>query len=369
VVGDPAKNAQAGSGDDAGAIGDAVQPFTDALVAAAKTAGNEPAGDPAVSTSVQLGWLVADVLDGRAATPYPGDLGLPPGLGYVAQAIQLKTLLVPLKLDSSADAATVADKLTAGSAAQEEALVWQPKLAAALVGADIRFAKAYGVGRHINALANGEATLKPSTPLVNETISALDDLSTALPPHAARGVANSIRRWQASTINPPDGTLASQCELWRVILTGEKKATELLEPENYLDAGERLAVKLRATATSVLKQYLVWVVLIGVLFVAGICALIFAPKHPGTTAAGLSGVLAALGLTWKGIGGTLGKLAAKLETPLWGAEVDGAVTDAVTLIHQQPSAESVRVRRDTIKTGDYANRAARASPSPPVPAE
>jgi hypothetical protein len=107
----------------------------------------------------------------------------------------------------------------------------------------------------------------------------------------------------------------------------------------------------------------VWVALIALLFVAGICALVFAPRHAGTTAAGVSGVLVSLGLTWKGIGGALGKLTAKLEAPLWGAELDGVVTDAVTLIDKEAPVVSVQARRRASKTGDYAHRAARTKAS------
>lgn len=365
--GDPPKgHGQMSSDDAAGSFGNAVKPFTDALVAAAKTAGEEPAGDPAVSNSLQLGWMVEDILNGTVTMPT--NLALSTEAGHAAQSIQLKTLLLHVTLDATADAQTVVTKLASGSAATAEAESWEPKLAGALVGKDIRFGRAYSVGRQLNALANGPGTLEAvKQASINTTIAALDDLSTGLPPHAARGVANSIRRWQVLQEAPVDGTLNAQCRLWRTILTGEKKSTELLEPENYIDAAERLAVKLRGIATSVLKQYLVWVILVAALFVAGVCVLAFAPKHAGTTVAGLSGVLAALGLSWKGIGGTLGKLAGRLETPLWDGEVDGAVTDAVTLVHETPAAESLKSRRADHESGDYANRAARANLRPPTP--
>jgi hypothetical protein len=95
--------------------------------------------------------------------------------------------------------------------------------------------------------------------------------------------------------------------------------------------------------------------LIVVLFVGGIALLLITPKHPGGTAAGLSAVLAALGLTWKGIGGTLGVLAGRLEAPLWGAELDGAVTDAVTLVGTPPPQAQPKQAPDQ----DYAGRSAR----------
>ena len=40
--------------------------------------------------------------------------------------------------------------------------------------------------------------------------------------------------------------------------------------------------------------------------------------------------LESLGLTWKGIGATLGTSAARLEEPLWGAELDAAICKRIT---------------------------------------
>ena len=100
------------------------------------------------------------------------------------------------------------------------------------------------------------------------------------------------------------------------------------------------------------------VLLIVVLFVGGIALLLITPKHAGGTAAGLSAVLAALGLTWKGVGGTLGVLAGKLEAPLWGAELDGAVTDAVTLVPAPPQKNRLgQMKKPPMR--DYADRRAR----------
>jgi hypothetical protein len=351
--------------DGPGSPGDAVKPFADALVTAARTAGNEPLGDPQVSAALQLGWLMDDILEDRGPKPFPADLGPPEGFAYEAQAVQLKALIAAMKLEDSASPTTVVDKLASGRTAKDEASAWQPKLAGALFGTDIRFAKAYSLGRQLNALAH-EPTFSLDLfkqPRLPEVLATLDDLSTAFQAHASRGVANSIRRWTALTTVPANGTnlLLAQCELWRALLAGEKQSTELLEPENYLDAADRLAAKLRATATSLLKQHVVWVVLIGVLFVVGVAGLAIAPRTGGGIAAGLSSVLAAFGLSWKVIGGTMGELAARLEPPLWGGEVDGAVTDAVTLVHDAPPVQSIRNRRKNIVSGDYANRAARAN--------
>lgn len=346
------------SGDSPGA---ALGPLEQALVAAASAAGAEPAGDPRVSASLRLGWLMDDLLAGRQQALLPGELDASEAAtaGALAQANQLTTLVASLKLNGLDPAAVVA-AVEARAAGPAAAKAWEPVLAATLFGADGRFATAYVLGRQLNTLAHAPATADDLTeaPFVS-MVAALDDLGSVLPPHAGRAVANSMRRW--ATASAPDAAvLGRQCALWHSLVAGERRGTSLLEPENYLDAADRLGTKLHATATAVLRRLGWLVAVITVLFVGGVVVVILDSRRIGAAAAGLSGVLAAVGLTWKGIGGAVGKLIAKLETPLWQAEVDGAITDAITLIHEPPPATSIRDRRKQTPSGDYAGRRARA---------
>jgi hypothetical protein len=66
------------------------------------------------------------------------------------------------------------------------------------------------------------------------------------------------------------------------------------------------------------------------LFVAGV-ALVVVGASSASVVAGLGGIIASVGLTWRGIGGSLGRLIGHLERPLWGAALDAAITDAITL--------------------------------------
>ena len=342
-----------------GSISDAEQPFVDAVRAAAKAAITEVEGDARVIDAFQLGWLMGDIINSRSGPPFPVDVEMPESAGFKYQARRLTTLVGNLKLDR-VDPGTVAAQLAEGTAATDVATNWRPDLAAALRGADTRYAKAYGLGEQLNRLRNETYTTALFTqPWVAAMLVALDGLSTALPPHAARSVANSIRMWETLGTAPPnpETLLPAQCDLWRTLLAGEKKGTEMLEPQNYLDAGERLGDKLRAMGLTVLKRFPILVGLIVLLFVGGIVLLIVGSSAGTTAVAGISAVLAAFGLTWKGIGGALGKLAGKVEAPLWGGELDGAITDAITLAHRgagsSPAAPPPGIR-------DYAGRATRA---------
>jgi hypothetical protein len=341
-----------------GSAGDFVDPFTNALLAAAKAAAEEPAGDPDIIAAFKLGWLMGEILAGRHAPPVASILALDASAVYAGQGLQLAALVGQLKVAESDELNALGTALRQGSASKE-AGAWEPKLLTSLLGAHVTFAKAYGLARQLDELAHEEPLAEDrfSKNDIGEMLALLDDLSTGLPAHAARGVANSLRRWQAQKSLPANSAalLTVQGQLWRTVLAGDKKATELLEPQNYLDAAERLAGKFGQTAFAELKRHIVWVVVILVLFVGGLTLLLITPRHPGGTAAGLSAVLAALGLTWKGLGGTLGVLVGKLEGPLWGAELDGAVTDAVTLV----STPSTQAQPSQAPARDYAGRSAR----------
>lgn len=397
-----------------GVIGDAPTAFGDALLAAAKTLGHAPAADPHVTAAVQLGWVMGSLITPGAQTPLPSGVPIDEATVYKAKAIELPRLLALVGVTPKPGPQEVTETLETGAPAMTEAGDWESTLVAALLAQDVRLAKAFGVGRQLNLIAYPKTPVQPDVPLTSKELNsdgvtgmvdALDDLTSALPPHAGRAVAYSVRAWQKAheppvqargllarargslgqpQAPPPQAeapadqapelptreVLQAQCELWRTVVTGEKAATQLLEPENYIDAAENLAVKLRATATVLLRQYAPWVALVVVLLLAGAAVLLFVHSAASETAAGLSSVLVALGLTWKGIGTTLGKLAAQVEGPLWGAEVDGAVTAAITLEVRVPPPANVRTTRNK-PGGDYAKRTQRRpgfDPSNPPPA-
>ncbi|MGO9902766.1 MAG: hypothetical protein ACLP0J_24450 [Solirubrobacteraceae bacterium] len=340
--------------------GDALTAFEKELIAAQQAAAKESPGDPRITAALQLGWVTQSVISGRDRVPLPADYPIYVDTLAQARGIQIVTLLKRISPTGAPSPDPVTTKLNANEDATQEADTFERALVAALLGSDVRLAKAYGVGRQLSALAGSEQLTATTfrSEQVSAMLASLDDLSSVLPSHAARGVAESVRRWQPGN----SGELAllqAQCELWRTVLAGEKKCTELLEPLNYLDAAERLGVKLRAIATSLLKQYIVWVVLALALFLGGGAILLFAPSSATKTVAGLSAVLSALGLTWKGVGTTVGKLAGHLEGPLWGAEVDGAVADAITLGINAPRQAPVKRTRNKTKTNDYAGRSMR----------
>ena len=130
--------------------------------------------------------------------------------------------------------------------------------------------------------------------------------------------------------NDDVSTLPRQGELWRAILSGEKNATELLDIDDYLNAARDLAARMHSILRDVVARFPLLIGLVAMLLVAGVVLLIIGGGSE--IVAGAASLIAAVGLTWRGVGGAVGRLAGKLEQPLWGAVLDIAIADAITLL-------------------------------------
>ena len=359
-----------GSASGAGSVSDALTPLVDALTAAGKAAGVESSGDANVLVAVKLGWLMRELKEGRPLEPLPADLALSDDQQRRAQACQLETLLGALKppgLEASAVKA-VTDALAKGPA-KTEAAALEPGIVVGLVAGNVRFSRAYALGDGLRALipaaTSGGDQRAAGDDAIRALVGALDALSSSLPSHAARGVANSMSAWsQSKDLQEKRALARAQVILWRSVIVGAKKGTELLEPDDYIDAARQL--ERRFLSRAVRSPWLILSAIFALgLFAAGVYFLFAANGQASKLAAGASGVLAGLGLTWKGIGGTVGKFVGKLEAPLWGAELDTAVTFAITLVSdpkQKPAKPPAAL--------SYADRRARAmATSRTTPAE
>jgi hypothetical protein len=229
---------------------------------------------------------------------------------------------------------------------------------AALGAADFRLGKAYGVGR---ALLNLTTRPAPDAALaghitearVAPVMAAIDDLGSALAPHAGHGVRASIHEWRISVEGNsrvarerPETwlALARQGELWRALLAGEKSALDMLEIDDYLDAADRLSKRMRTMGLRLVRQFPEVVIGVLALFALGVL-LVLVTDSAAAIVAGAGTILASLGLTWRGAGRSLGGLAGKLEQPLWGAELDTAVTQAITLLEREQGRDVAAERR------------------------
>ena len=348
--------------------------FADAVVTAVRQQQASPA-EADVATAIALGWYLAALSHPgevtRTAAAARGDLAGPAApssttvlaflrchveVAYarLEEFVQRAKLSLPdlQELGKCIDASKDADRRAA-------AVELDGGVLAVLSAVDFRLSKAYAVGRGLmNATSrpSAEATLAAhlTADRVAPIVADIDDLSSALAPHAGHSVRASLVEWRRSirensAVAPetPDTwqCLARQGELWRALLTGEKEGLHTLEIEDYVDAAERLSRQMRTVALRLVKRFPELVVAVVVLFVAGIGLIAFTGSEAAVVA-GAGTVLASLGLTWRGVGRSLGGLAAKLERPLWGAELDVSITQAITLLKREEGRDAAKERRD-----------------------
>jgi hypothetical protein len=181
----------------------------------------------------------------------------------------------------------------------------------------------------------------------------LDDLSAALPPHAAGAVKASLAEWEgwvqslprtAGKLRPEclDGAvvrkLRSQGEMWRRLVAGEVAGRSLLRSDDYVAAGERLLQSGRKIAGRFVLRWWPGLLAIAAVTAAALwVAVTYAPSGSPRVAAVLVSVAGALGVSWKTVSATLGKALNQAEALLWESEVIVAIGKAATI---HPTAEA-----------------------------
>jgi hypothetical protein len=374
------------NGKGAGKPDEAASAFAKEVVAAIR-AQELGAGDGGTAAAIALGWNVAalatvDVACTAAAAGGAAAAGLlslseDQSVAYCVKQIEvafskLAKIVDAAKLDGT-DLAFPADTLRACAAASAQERADKASeidaTAFAILGAvDFRLGKGYAVGRSLMRLATPPATGKLGEHLgmtqVAPLAAALDDLTTALPAHAGHAVRASIEEWALTVDDEGSGRdqtdvklrplLARQGVLWQTVLTGEKAAHEMLEIDDYLDAAQRLSVRVRSIVRSFLRRFWPLVSLIVLLF-AGSIALLVSSDGNASALAGAGGLLASFGLSWRAVGTSVGRVLSKVEQPLWGAELDVAVTRAITLIKPNKGDDSSARRRKVARALDTAS--------------
>jgi hypothetical protein len=312
-------------------------------------------GDPTVSQAFALGWQMAELFRPQLryrAEHLDGDL---PGLGSLSNdqrreisvdqvqagiteltpAIQQVGLSVPTTALGNVRTA-LGDWENDG---QQAVMALHLKLLGTLTAADFRLGKAYGLGR---ALADTCRKPTDADSLKQELgkfrianlLAWLDELSTALPPHAAHSVYTSLSQWRDWAENgqlplAASDTIKRQGELWRALLSGEKRGTEILEIGNYLQAAAAIAGRMSSIVwKAVVRFWWVMIIVAGLIIAA---VVLFIIGGGSQIVAGAGSLVVAFGVSWASVGKTLEKLAGKLEQPLWGAVLDTAIADAITL--------------------------------------
>jgi hypothetical protein len=314
--------------------------FTDAAgsFGSAATTWTTPSADPLVSASFLLGWRVGLALswaaDGKRE-PWPDD---DPGLAederwsvLTGQIENAAKKLIGHEISAALPAEPDRDAATAVKAVRRELL-------RELYVQDHFRGMAFTLGGQLEALCIGSdrEALARGIPDVSKPLLAL---ATSLPPNAAHSVLNSLALWseqlKAHGRQFAPEHIRRQGGIWRSILAGDVAARDLLHLSDYVGTAEEVVARLHEFALKALRRHLlIPAVLALVLLAGGILLLLFSDK----VAAGATGVVAALGLSWKGLGQYLGNAAAKGEQALWDAQMDWTIAYRATISVRKPSA-------------------------------
>jgi hypothetical protein len=297
--------------------------------------------------------------DAHAAAPQPGSSDLP-GVGKLDEQEKQRLGLAQLVHGLAFLASATGDEEVQGlhlkvhEEVEKEILPGDPgelhvklrdlhvRLLTALTVADFRLGKGYSLGR---ALREGTRAGQEVDDLEHhlggkhlaKLIAWCADLKSTLPDHAGQAVADSLRRWQSWGRQRPwatpigkaefDSRLDRQGERWRTILTGEKKARDLLTVGTYIGAGEELISDAFNLVVGFVRRF--WFpVLIGTgLVVGGLVAVLLGGNG---VIGGIASILTGLGVSWKTATPTLSNVGEQLSGPLWQAELDTAIAIAVT---------------------------------------
>lgn len=237
--------------------------------------------------------------------------------------------------------------------------------------ADNRLAKAYRLGRSLattcHAVADEQDLRDEFDP---HRLARLDewlaDLASQFPPHTSRPVRLSLSAWRDWVAVPfvnrneagdsPDGwkrgrfryfgygerlldwerdgvrvqqTLRRQGDIWRALLSGEKKGEAMLELPDFINAAQKVPNRTLRLLGVLLTPLLVSVGLAcgGVLLALSEEGLWQSIVGFGAICVGVAGTVR---FTWQGPMDSLRRSTAELKKPLWGAVLDEEIADAIT---------------------------------------
>jgi hypothetical protein len=352
-----------------GAISDALTAFE---VQAAKLPAG-PAPDPNVAVAYALGWAVGDALTCAKFQVFEHLVRIPeldaPSDQWNLLVNQIITQCGHLNshlkstntdFDLSAELKIAANLLlgsppsdvkTAVGAKSATAMKLHTGILTVLWSVASPLAKAYQLGHEMEQMCATPIVEPPTTVSTSvktyntEVHQLLTALASKLPANAAHATDNSLRLWSASLSaggaeSPQD--LLRQGRRWHDVLAGDVSGKDGLRLTDYVAAADSVAGKLGQTARQVLARFKVWLIVAFLIVAGGIVLISVGTK--GTIGAGITAVLAAFGLTWKGIGDFFGRAAAQGEEQLWDAEIDWAIAYRFTVLRNPPANSQLRPR-------------------------
>jgi hypothetical protein len=300
--------------------------------------------DPRVAAALALGWRVGEALTWAGGGERPdgvADLGLGDDDRRAVLAGQIERVAKDLLRDAT-------PPMPAGWTHPEvDAL--RTSLLTQLYIADDAIGKGFRLGHGLQQLcdpAAQERGARAEAASIPPLKRLLVDLGTKLPPHAGHSVRNSLTLWEEQIVEPgAAAALRRQGDTWRAILAGELAAKDILRLSDYVGTAEEVVERLRQLALRSLRRLWIGALVVVALIVLGVLILVLGKSSSAVTA-GAGSLLAAFGLTWKGLGTMLGRAAAQGEQALWDAQVDWTIAYRATVTTAPPAAGTRLAHRE-----------------------
>jgi hypothetical protein len=356
----------------ASTAGEAIKAFGEQLT---KATTQTSTADPRVSAALALGWQMAEMY--RDATRQPtGKPKLPQTLPTIHEVssgrrteftiAEIKSTLGRLSLPEAGTAvealeATFKNPETDAEDVKRAVYSLHMAILRECHADDRALGRAYELGRALADICPQEIDRKAMAKQLNryrldELGRWLADLATRLPDHSSRAVRISMSRWKIAAYEGESskiftkedaGTvhraLDRQVQIWRSLLTGEKQAKEMLDTEGFARAVSFAVSDTRRLIFGYVWRFLPFVLVTLAILGAGIWG-VTTYEATSKVIASLTAIVGALGLSWKGIASTLGRVAGEIEEPIWQGSIDLVVADAITQAPARRTALIVAAR-------------------------
>jgi hypothetical protein len=308
-------------------------------------------GDRNVSLAFLLGWRMwravewSDTVDERE-TPGIED----PAARFTVLSGQIDAAVTALT--SAAGASTFA--ATYGAAQTERAKV-RDTILGGLYAKDASLGKAAYLGHQLHGFSSPKGKEEHLVlGATHELRLLLVALATKLPPNAAHTVLNSLTLWEherADKVEVPRTRLEQQGRIWRSFLAGETAAKDVLHVSDYIGTADQLVRRVRELFRRSLTGGLAILSLVVLVLLAVGVWLILHFDETKYVITGASSVVAAFGLTWKGIGQFFGNAVAKAEQALWDSELNWTIAYR-SMVGRTP-VEQLPKKRKTRRDAHY----------------
>jgi hypothetical protein len=184
--------------------------------------------------------------------------------------------------------------------------------------------------RRVATMQQWLATLTPQFPahttaIVSTSLGRWSDLADAglTSSLARRGTTDELATQMCSHLLP-------QGDVWMEVLTGDRSADGLLSPEGYVAAGEATLSRTSRIVLRILRHY--WFALL-ILAVALAATLYVSARYLGGAGrvwTQIAAIAGSLGITARGIGSAMSRMAKSAERPIFGLEQEDVMAWTIT---------------------------------------